>query len=123
MAKQQQKGLKRLVAAFRYSKGGVSAAWKNEAAFRQEVCGFMLAIPIACIVASSVFQFCILVASLLFVIVVELLNSGIEAVVDRISMEHHELSGVAKDMGSAAVLLSIVICLLVWGGMIWNNFF
>jgi len=93
---------------------GISAAWKNEAAFRQEVMGCLILVPAAIWLGDTAVEVALLLMTLLMVLVVELLNSAVEAVVDRFGGELHELSGNAKDMGSAAVLLSIVIAIIVW---------
>ena len=108
------KGVGRLFAAGRNSWQGLKDAWRLEAAFRQEVLLFCILLPVALLVAASAVERVLLIGSLLLVLIVELLNSGIEAVVDRISLEHHELSGRAKDLGSAAVLFSLLLALLTW---------
>ena len=108
------KGLVRLKNAFRFSWQGFCAAYKHEEAFRQEVWGLLLAIPLALLLTESGLERALLIGSVLLVMVVELLNSALEAVVDRIGSDRHELSGRAKDMGSAAVLLAITNALLIW---------
>ncbi len=122
MTKQQPKGFTRLINAARYSRKGLIAAWHNEAAFRQEIMMLLFALPLAAWISQSFVQFCLLIYSVLMVIVVELLNSGLESVVDRISEERHELSGRAKDMGSAAVMIVLIACSLVWLGVIYSNY-
>jgi len=107
-------GIRRVIKAFGYSIMGISAAWKNEAAFRQEVMGCLILVPAAIWLGDTAVEVALLLMTLLMVLVVELLNSAVEAVVDRFGGELHELSGNAKDMGSAAVLLSIVIAIIVW---------
>lgn len=114
MGKTGATGLTRVINAAGYSYKGIKAAYINEAAFRQECWLSILLLPVAVYFSKSIPDLLILVVSLLFVLVVELLNSAIEAVVDRIGSEHHELSGRAKDMGSAAVLFAITICALIW---------
>jgi len=109
-----KKGLKRLVDATQYSLQGFRAAWKNEAAFRQEIALLTIGFIVSMMLPITQLERVALIVSLLFVIVVELLNSALEAVVDRVSDEHHELSGRAKDMGSAAVMVALVIAALVW---------
>jgi diacylglycerol kinase (ATP) len=107
-------GLKRIFSAFFYSVDGFKAAWRNEHAFRQEL---LLAIPgiiVALLLPVSPFRKLALIAVLLLVLIVELINSAIEAVVDRVSFEHHPLSKNAKDLGSAAVFLSIVLAGATW---------
>ncbi len=107
-------GVARVVRAAGYSMSGLYAVWQREAAFRQEVCTAALLLPIALLLPATVFLKGMLVVSLLQVLVVELLNSAIEAVVDLVSPERHRLAGIAKDAGSAAVLLSLAIAALVW---------
>lgn len=107
-------GFKRVLKAMFYSYKGISHALKNEAAFRQEAISAAIMIPIACLVDVTVVERILLVSSVFLVLIVELLNTGIEAVVDRVGYERHELAGLAKDMGSAAVLVSIVMCLFIW---------
>ena len=104
----------RIVAAGRNSWQGLKAAWRLEAAFRQEVLLLCVLLPVALLVPASAAERALLAGSLLLVLIVELLNSAIEAVVDRISLDHHELSGRAKDLGSAAVLFSLLLVLLTW---------
>jgi diacylglycerol kinase (ATP) len=112
-------GLRRVINAFRYSCQGLNAAWRGEAAFRQEVILLIIAIVIALIVPVSGIERLLLIGSVWLVLVVELLNSAIEAVVDRIGEDYHPLSGRAKDIGSAAVLLSLLLALLVWLTVLW----
>lgn len=114
MGKTNASGLTRIINAAGYSYKGIRYAYQHEAAFRQEVWLSLLLLPAVFYFASNLVEQLILIASLLFVLIVELLNSAIEAVVDRIGDEHHVLSGAAKDMGSAAVLFSIGIAILVW---------
>src|SRR5688572_27408139 len=107
-------GWRRVWNALFYSFDGLAAAFKNEAAFRQE-CGLaVVGIPLAIWLAESPIQLILLIGSIFFVLVVELLNTGIEAAVDRISFENHSLAKQAKDMGSAAVFLSLVNMAFVW---------
>ncbi len=112
--KTQVKGMKRVINATAYSFKGLTAAWKYEAAFRQEAVLAVLLTFVALILPISSTEKVALIACVVFVMVVELLNSAIEAVVDRVGMEHHELSGRAKDMGSAAVFLSLCLTFGVW---------
>lgn len=107
-------GLKRLWNALHYSLAGFAAAYKNEAAFRQELLLALVLIPAVMFLPVSATGKTLMIASVLLVLVVELLNSAIEAVVDRISLENHELAKRAKDMGSAAVMLSLVNLAVVW---------
>ena len=114
MAKTGATGITRIINAAGYSWLGFKAAYKNEAAFRQELGLALILAPIALYFGQSYADKAILIASLIFILLVEILNSAIEAVVDRHGDEVHELSGRAKDMGSAAVLLAFVIAGLVW---------
>lgn len=116
-------GFKRIVSAFTYSIDGFKFAWQNEHAFRQEMLVAVVGTAVALGLKISAFEKLMLVAVLAFVLVVELLNSALEAVVDRISLEHHPLSKNAKDLGSAAVALSIGIALAAWGVVLFNRFY
>jgi diacylglycerol kinase (ATP) len=115
MAKPGQTGIARIISATRYSWQGLSACWRMEAAFRQEALLALLLVPLGIYLGDSGTEKALLVATCLLVLIVEVLNSAIEAVVDRIGHEKHELSGVAKDLGSAAVFLSLILLVLVWG--------
>ena len=107
-------GLTRLVRAFGYSFQGFRHAWREEAAFRQEVFLAMAVIPIGLYCGRSGVERALLVSPMLLILVVEILNSAVEAVVDRSGTERHPLAGMAKDMGSAAVMLSFVLLGTVW---------
>lgn len=107
-------GIVRIINAASYSWRGLRAAWKNEAAFRQESVLAVLLVPVAVYFAGTGMELALLIGSLLLVLVVELLNSAIEAVVDRIGPEFHPLAGQAKDMGSAAVLLALLMAFIIW---------
>ena len=107
-------GLKRLINAFGYSIEGFKSAFKNEDAFRQELILAIILIPTGILIGENGFQKALLVSSILAVLIVELLNSGIEARVDRISLEKNSLAKRAKDIGSAAVFLTIVNAILTW---------
>lgn len=109
-----KKGLRRLVNAFGYSCAGLAAAWRGEAAFRQEMALLALAVPLALFLGKTGVDRALLVGSVLLVPVVELLNSAIEAVVDKASPERSDLAGRAKDMGSAAVLCALIAAAAVW---------
>ncbi len=111
---QKTKGLTHLINATIYSLQGLKAAYKYEAGFRHEVGAAILLIPLAFFLGKTNIEIALLVASVLMVFVIELLNSGLEAIVDRVGTEYHELSGRAKDLGSAAVFMAMVICGLVW---------
>jgi diacylglycerol kinase (ATP) len=109
-----QTGLRRILSATRNSLEGFVAAVRHEDAFRQELIGASVLIPVALWMGRNGFERALLVASVLFVLVVELLNSAVEATVDRISFDNHRLAKRAKDIGSAAVMLSIVAAVAVW---------
>jgi diacylglycerol kinase (ATP) len=113
-------GARRLVLAFLNSWKGFRGAFEAEAAFRQEVALAVVLIPLGFWLGDTPIEKALLVGSVLFVLIVELLNTGIETVVDRIGLERHALSGLAKDVGSAAVLLSFVVLLLVWGLLLFG---
>lgn len=108
-------GLRRVLNATRYSIEGLGAAWKHEAAFRQEVMLAVVLVPLGLWLGRTGVEKALLAGSVLAVLVVELLNSGVEAIVDRASPEIHELAKRAKDLGSAAVMVSIAATCLVWG--------
>ena len=112
-------GFKRLAAATSYSLNGLAAAWKNEASFRLEVVLGVLLVPIAAWLAPTLLQAMILVGAIVFVWLVELVNSAIEALADAVSIERHPLIGRAKDIGSAAVLLSLLLAAGVWLAVLW----
>ena len=112
-------GLKRIVLATGYSMLGLRGALRHEAAFRQEVVLAAIMIPLACWLDVEAWQRVLMISSVLLVLIVELLNSAVEAVVDRIGTERHELSGRAKDLGSAAVMISLLLTLYVWGQALW----
>ena len=113
-----KKGINRIIDATGYSMKGLKAAWINEAAFRQEVSLTIFLTLIAFLMPVDHIERALLISSLLLVIIVELMNSAVEATVDRISDEYHELSGRAKDIGSAAVFVSLVLMILVWVSII-----
>ena len=115
MAKPGKTGISRIVKATRYSAQGLASAWKNEAAFRQEAVLVVLLLPVAVWLGQTALERAVLIGSLLIVPIVELLNSAIEAAIDRHGDEHNELSGRAKDMGSAAVFISLLLVAVVWG--------
>lgn len=115
------KGLKRIVNAAKYSLKGFKAAWRNEAAFRQESIATFIAIVIAFWLDIDAITRTLLISSVLLVLIIEILNSAIEAVVDRIGTDYHELSGRAKDFGSAAVLLTIILALFMWFLLLWSK--
>lgn len=114
MAYQTEKGIKRLINACIFSAAGYKAAWQNEEAFRLEVIILLVSTPIALWLGDNTIEKLLLIGSIVLVVLVELLNSAIEAVVDRIGLERHELSGRAKDIGSAAVNASLIWAAITW---------
>ena len=112
-------GLVRLWNALGYSRDGLAAAWKNEAAFREEILLAAVAIPLALFLGKTGVDRSILIGSIILILIVEILNSAIEAVVDKASPEKHELAKRAKDMGSAAVLFSLLNAAVVWTCVLW----
>lgn len=118
----QPSGLQRVLKAFTYSAAGLRACWDNEAAFRQEAIFAVFMVPGAFWLGTTAVQRILLVSSVLFVLVVELLNTAVEAVVDRVGTDPHSLSRLAKDLGSAAVLLSLAAVWLTWGLIAWERF-
>ena len=121
MAKPGATGITRIINATGYSMKGLKSAWVNEAAFRQELLLILLLMPLAFWIGDSLNEILLLVCISWLVVIVEVLNSAIEAVVDRIGSEHHELSGRAKDLGSAAVFIALALNALVWGALIGRN--
>ena len=122
MGKPGNTGIKRIIRAFGFSMKGFRAAWQHEAAFRQEVVLALVLVPLAFVIAETTIQLALLLLTLFIVVITEILNSAVEAVVDRVSDEHHDLAGRAKDMGSAAVFLSLTMTTVVWGLMIYERF-
>jgi len=116
-------GLGRILKATDCSRKGFIAAWTHEAAFRQETVLALIMLPLSFWLAQSTGHWAMLVATLLLVLIVELLNSAIETLTDRVSLERHELSGRAKDIASAAVTLSLTVVAVVWGAAIYEKFF
>ncbi len=113
-----KQGLTRLFNALCYSRDGLSAAWKNEAAFREEVLLAAIALPLAVVLGKNGVERALLIGSILLILIVEILNSAVEAVVDKASPEKHELAKRAKDMGSAAVLLSLITAAAIWASVL-----
>jgi len=107
-------GLVRVWNAFFYSMDGLTAAFKHEDAFRQEVFLALLLIPLALVLGETGIERVLMIGAVLLVLIVELLNSAVEAAVDRISLEHHLLIKRAKDMGSAAVMIALINVAVVW---------
>jgi diacylglycerol kinase (ATP) len=118
-----RRGLKRLLAATGFSLTGIRTAWQSEEAFRQEAVLALLLLPTAWWLGTTAVERLMLAGSVLLVLIVELLNTAVEYTVDRIGTDHHELSGRAKDIGSAAVLLSLLLWALTWGTIAWTRFF
>jgi diacylglycerol kinase (ATP) len=114
MAGQNLKGIPRLIAAFFNSIKGYKATWQNEEAFRMEIYLMVVTTPLGFWLGNGPVEKLLLVGSVFLVAIVELLNTGIEVVVDRISFEHHELSGRAKDIGSAAVTTALLLAAFTW---------
>ena len=115
MGKTGTTGLKRVINAAGYSVKGLRAAFVHEAAFRQEVCLAVVLWIAAFMLNVSTVERAIMLTTVMLVLIVELCNSAIEAIVDRVGSEYHELSGRAKDIGSAAVLLSLLLVVICWG--------
>ncbi len=115
-------GLRRIINATGYSVCGLRTAWWTEAAFRQEVILAVILLPFALLLGNNGLERALLISVCLIVLIAELLNSAIEAVVDRIGPEHHPLAGAAKDLGSAAVFVALVMVALVWGILLYQRF-
>jgi len=117
-----RRGMSRLVAATRYSMAGLTAAWRSEAAFRQEAQLAIVMVPVALWLGTTLVERLMLIATVVLVLIVELLNTAVEYTVDRIGTGHHHLSGGAKDVSSAAVLLSLALVVTTWGAIAWTRF-
>jgi diacylglycerol kinase (ATP) len=115
-------GFTRIFRAFGYSAQGLAHAWREEAAFRQEATLAVVMIPLGLYLGRTGVERALLVSPMLLILIVEILNSAVEAVVDRSGMEHHRLAGMAKDMGSAAVLLSFLLLGSVWFLVLFDQF-
>lgn len=118
MNKPNGTGLGRIIKAGKCSLLGLQAIYKHEAAFRQELMVAVVLTPVAFVLGKSALGISLMLVGLALVLLVEVINSAIEAVVDRIGLEHHELSGRAKDLGSLAVLIAIIMCVLIWLGVL-----
>jgi diacylglycerol kinase (ATP) len=116
------RGIARIGAACRNTWDGLAWAWRSEEAFRHEIVVFLGAVVVALVLPVSGFQKLALIGVLGLVLIVELINSAIEATIDRISLERHPLSKAAKDLGSAAVALSLLMALAVWAVVLYNRF-
>ncbi len=122
MSKPGKTGVTRIVHAFFYSMKGLKAAWNHEAAFRQEVLLSLVLIPLSFWLAQTHVELILLISSVFWVLLAELANSSIEAVVDRTGTDHHHLSGRAKDIGSALVFISLLLLAIVWAIIAFNRF-
>ncbi len=116
-------GISRIIDATGYSLKGIKAAYIHEAAFRQEIALAVMLTVASFWLAENVYQWLVLVIPLLILLIVELLNSAIENTVDRIGDELHELAGRAKDMGSAAVMFSLLLIAICWSAVLWDHYF
>lgn len=114
-----KRGLQRIVNAAVYSARGLQAAWAHESAFRQEVVLAAFMLPAALWLGTNWVERAMLMGTVLLVLAMELMNSAVEAAVDRVSFELHPLAGRAKDMGSAAVLLALLLCGGTWAAALW----
>ena len=122
MGEAKESALGHIVNALIWSAAGVKTAWQNELAFRIESITIMIMLPVGVWLGRSAAERALLVASCLLILITELLNSAIESVVDRIGMERHELSGRAKDMGSAAAFFSMLTAGIVWALIAYERF-
>jgi diacylglycerol kinase (ATP) len=113
----------RVIRAFGYSLAGLRAAYRKESAFRQELILAIILIPLGVWLGRTGVERALLVGSVLTVLIVEILNSAVEAVVDRIGVQQHKLSGRAKDMGSAAVLLTLLLLVVTWSLVVYDRLF
>jgi len=116
------RGIGRIIKAFGYSMQGLRAGWQYEPAFRQAVLLCATLFPCAFWLGREPLDYAMLIASLVLVLVTELFNSAIEALTDRVGTEYHELSGRAKDLSSAAVLLALLLLAMIWGAVAWVRF-
>lgn len=121
--KPDTRGVKHIFDAFGYSLKGLKAAITYEEAFRLELIAVVIMLPLAFMLGRSPREYAMLIGCLLLVLIVELLNSAIEAIVDRVSVEHHELSGRAKDIGSAAVMLTLINVAVIWGFILYARIY
>jgi len=122
MAKPGNTGMRRVINATFFSLAGLKTAWRSEAAFRQECVLVIVLIPVGFWLGRTAVERSLLIGACLLVLIVELLNTAVEFAIDRIGSDHHELSGNAKDVGSAAVFVSLALTLLVWVLIGWERF-
>lgn len=115
-------GIRRLINATRYSWQGYKAAWKTEEAFRQEAILAMIMIPVAIFLPVELVEKLLMISTVALVVIVEIINSAIEATIDRFGNEIHPLSGKAKDLGSGAVLVALLLCASVWLSILIHRF-
>ena len=120
MTKPDASGVKKLINSAVYSWRGLRATWRNEEAFRLELCLALLFMPLAWLVGDGLVHQLLLVLVCVLVVLAELINTAIESVVDRIGPEQHPLSGQAKDIGSAIVLITLCLFWLMWGPSLWH---
>jgi len=118
----KNRGFTRMYKAFYYSYRGFKVVLRGEAAFQQEFVSALVLLPIACLLNVTTAERVLLIFSVVLVLIVEILNTAVEAVVDRVGREEHELAGQAKDLGSAAVLLSIMLWVVVWSMILFENY-
>jgi diacylglycerol kinase (ATP) len=122
MARAGNTGFRRVVNATFFSLAGLRAAWQSEPAFRQECVLAIVLAPLAVWLGQNAVERALLIGSCVLVLIVELLNTGLESVTDRVGIEQHELSGRAKDLGSAAVFVSLILTAAVWGLIAFERF-
>ncbi|MGJ8688200.1 MAG: diacylglycerol kinase [Gammaproteobacteria bacterium] len=111
----KRRGIARLIAATRYSFAGLGSAFRSEEAFRLECLALVVLSPLAFVLGDNALEIVLMIGSVILLMIIELLNTAVEAVVDRIGVEYHELSRQAKDIGSAAVFMGMVLVAFVWG--------
>jgi diacylglycerol kinase (ATP) len=122
MGEKKESVLRHIGKAFIWSAAGIQTAWKNELAFRVEAIIIIILIPLGIWLGKSAAERALLIASCLLILIIELLNSAVEAVVDRIGTEYHELSGRAKDMGSAAAFFAMLTAGIIWALIAYERF-
>ncbi len=121
MNKPNGTGIERIIKAGKCSMKGLRAIYQHEAAFRQELLAIIVLLPLAFLLGKTALGISLMVFGLGLVLLVEVINSAIEAVVDRIGSEHHDLSGRAKDLGSLAVLMAMILCVILWLGVLFSS--